>query len=217
MRTRQQLSKQTRKANKVVDPSRYPVELFYSEDDGGFIAIARDLPGCSAFGKTQGRAVASVGDAIKAWLQAANEAGNPIPEPTRHSDDSLPSGRLLLRIPRTLHASLIESAKKEGVSLNQHLVFLLSINAGALLLRDDRDIGVQGGSVATTLNTSAVINMQTGQTVRLATQDMNQRVFELTPTERWMVLGGGETIVRSRAQLNVRTLPSGQPILIEGE
>ena len=51
MRTRQQLSKQTRKANKVVDPSRYPVELFYSEDDGGFIAIARDLPGCSAFGR----------------------------------------------------------------------------------------------------------------------------------------------------------------------
>ena len=128
-----QQRKRLKTGNKVADVSRYPIEVFYSDEDGGFIAIAKDLPGCSAFGKTQAKAVAEIQDAIKAWQEAAKAAGNPVPEPSRHADDVLPSGKILLRVPRTLHASLIECAKKEAVSLNQYLVSVLSLSVGTTL------------------------------------------------------------------------------------
>ena len=42
------------------------------------------------------------------------------------SDDKVHSGRLLLRMPRTLHAELAGLAEKRGISLNQLIVGLLS-------------------------------------------------------------------------------------------
>jgi predicted RNase H-like HicB family nuclease len=62
---------------------RYPVQLFWSDEDGGFIAAAPDLPGCSAFGETQIEALREVQDAIDAWLEAMSAAGNPIPAPSQ--------------------------------------------------------------------------------------------------------------------------------------
>lgn len=112
-----------------IDPAKYPIEVHYSEEDGGFIALARDLPGCSAFGKTQAKAVAEMHHAIQAWQAAATAANNPVPEPSRLSEDILPGGRILLRLPRSLHALLIEGARSENVSLNQHVVSLLSAGA----------------------------------------------------------------------------------------
>jgi predicted RNase H-like HicB family nuclease len=100
----------------VNEAQRYPAQVFYSDDDEGFIAIATDLPGCSAFGETQEEAVAELRDAIEAWQIAALKAGNPIPEPSKPQVDDLPSGKILLRLPRTLHAQLIERAKYENVS-----------------------------------------------------------------------------------------------------
>jgi predicted RNase H-like HicB family nuclease len=35
----------------------YAIEIFYSEEDEGFIAVVPELPGCSAFGETEERAV----------------------------------------------------------------------------------------------------------------------------------------------------------------
>jgi predicted RNase H-like HicB family nuclease len=61
----------------------YAAHVFWSEPDQGFIAIAPDLPGCSAFGETRQEAVAELQDAISAWIEAASAAGNPIPEPSR--------------------------------------------------------------------------------------------------------------------------------------
>jgi predicted RNase H-like HicB family nuclease len=110
----------------VNQSAQYPIEVHYSAEDDGFIALARDLPGCSAFGTTQAEAIAEIQDAIQAWQEAAQAAGNPVPEPSRLSQDELPSGRVLLRLPRSLHATLIQAAKNDGVSLNQHMVSLLS-------------------------------------------------------------------------------------------
>jgi antitoxin HicB len=58
---------------------RYRLETFWSEEDKGFIAEARDLPGCSAWGATQGDAVREAGQAVIAWLEAARAAGREIP------------------------------------------------------------------------------------------------------------------------------------------
>ena len=58
---------------------QYPVMIFWSEEDRGYIAFAPDLPGCSAFGKTQTEAVIELQDAMGAWLDAMAAAGNTIP------------------------------------------------------------------------------------------------------------------------------------------
>jgi predicted RNase H-like HicB family nuclease len=63
----------------VTNANRYPAQVSWSNEDGGFIAIAPDLPGCSAFGETQQEALAELQDAIAAWIEAAQSAGNPIP------------------------------------------------------------------------------------------------------------------------------------------
>ena len=61
----------------------YHINLFYSEEDGGYIADIPDLEACSAFGATAEEALAEVQRAKTAWLSAAREAGKPLPEP-RH-------------------------------------------------------------------------------------------------------------------------------------
>jgi predicted RNase H-like HicB family nuclease len=104
----------------------YPVSVFWSEEDGGFIALAPDLPGCSAFGETQQDALRELDQAIAAWIDAAQKAGNPIPRPSDPSAELGVSGKYPLRMPKSLHWTLIQGAKREGVSLNQHLVFLLT-------------------------------------------------------------------------------------------
>lgn len=57
------------------------VEVFWSDEDEGFIGIAPDLPGCSAFGETAAEAVRELEDAQTAWLQACHASGDPIQEP----------------------------------------------------------------------------------------------------------------------------------------
>ena len=59
----------------------YHINVFYSDEDGGYIAEIPDLDGCSAFGSTPEEAVAEVGRAKEAWLEAARRVGRPIPEP----------------------------------------------------------------------------------------------------------------------------------------
>ena len=59
----------------------YHVNLFYSSEDGGFIADVPDLRACSAFGATPEEALAEVEKAKTAWLAAARETGKPVPAP----------------------------------------------------------------------------------------------------------------------------------------
>jgi antitoxin HicB len=107
----------------VTNPDRYPTEVFWSDEDEGFIAIARDLPGCSAFGATREQACAELLPAIVAWIEAAQAAGNPVPHPSARPEYS---GKLLVRMPKSLHADLAHQAAIEAVSLNQYVVVLLA-------------------------------------------------------------------------------------------
>jgi len=61
--------------------SDYHINVFYSEEDGGYIADIPDLQACSAFGASPEEALAELRKAKEAWLTAAREAGKPIPEP----------------------------------------------------------------------------------------------------------------------------------------
>jgi predicted RNase H-like HicB family nuclease len=59
----------------------YHINIFYSEEDGGYIADIPDLEVCSAFGKTPNEALEQVEIAKQAWLEAATKERKPIPEP----------------------------------------------------------------------------------------------------------------------------------------
>jgi len=59
----------------------YHINIFYSDEDGGYIADIPDLNACSAFGATPEEALREVELAKAAWIEAAREAGKPVPEP----------------------------------------------------------------------------------------------------------------------------------------
>ena len=95
------------------------------KDEGGFVVSYPDLPGCITCGETVEKAVANALDAKREWMEAALEEGIKINEP-----DSLEnySGQFKLRLPRSLHRILAEQSKREGISMNQYCVYLLSRN-----------------------------------------------------------------------------------------
>lgn len=59
----------------------YFISIFYSEENGGYIADIPDLRYCSAFGDTPDEALREVQIAKQAWLEAAIASGKPVPEP----------------------------------------------------------------------------------------------------------------------------------------
>jgi predicted RNase H-like HicB family nuclease len=61
--------------------SDYHINIFYSEEDGGYIADIPDLESCSAFGQTPEAALGEVERAKAVWLEAAEREGKPIPAP----------------------------------------------------------------------------------------------------------------------------------------
>lgn len=61
--------------------SDYHINVFFSEEDGGYVADIPDLEACSAFGATPEEALSEVERAKYAWLATARETGKPVPEP----------------------------------------------------------------------------------------------------------------------------------------
>lgn len=108
---------------------KYPfkVETISQEEGGGFVITYPDLPGCMSDGETIEEALVNGEDASKAWIQTAYEKSIIVPEPNTVIDKF--SGRITLRTPKSLHKDLVEQAEKEGISLNQYIVYLLSKEA----------------------------------------------------------------------------------------
>jgi predicted RNase H-like HicB family nuclease len=113
-------------------PQKYPVEVFWSDDDEGFIAIAPDLPGASAWGANEGDALREIRVAIEGWIEVARNRGNPIPLPSDKSAPPEYSGRFVVKVPRFLHGQLVHRAEAEGCSLNQLVTTLLATCAGEI-------------------------------------------------------------------------------------
>ncbi|MFH1860213.1 MAG: type II toxin-antitoxin system HicB family antitoxin [bacterium] len=59
----------------------YHINVFYSEEDEGYIADIPDLKYCSAFGETSEEALQEVLKAKEAWLESASTNRKPIPMP----------------------------------------------------------------------------------------------------------------------------------------
>lgn len=101
----------------------YSVIVKWSEEDAAFVAVIPELNGISGIASERGEAVRIALEGAAMALEVLREDGALAPSP-----DLLPtfSGQLRLRLPVSLHRSLALEAEQEGVSLNTHLVSLLS-------------------------------------------------------------------------------------------
>ena len=63
--------------------NKYPIEIFWSDEDEGYIAITPDLPGCNAWGRTEEEAIKELHDAMSAWITACDKSSEPVPEPSK--------------------------------------------------------------------------------------------------------------------------------------
>lgn len=103
----------------------YKLEIIPDTEEGGYVARYPELPGCITCADTLEAVTLNAADAKKAWLEAAIEDGISINEPSTEADYS---GQFKLRLPKSLHKSLADQAKKEGISMNQYCLYLLLQN-----------------------------------------------------------------------------------------
>ncbi|PSR20645.1 MAG: toxin-antitoxin system HicB family antitoxin [Sulfobacillus acidophilus] len=101
----------------------YRIEL-YPDEDGGFVATIPDLPGCVTQAETKEAALTLIEDAKAAWISTAIEQAVTIPTPGAHAGSY--SGKLNVRLPKSLHRALAIRAEEEGVSLNHLIVYKLT-------------------------------------------------------------------------------------------
>lgn len=105
----------------------YKLEIMPDTEEGGYGARYPELPGCITCGETLELVTKNAEDAKKEWLLSAIEDGIEIPEPVT-DDENKYSGQFKLRIPKILHKTLADHAKREGISMNQYCMYLLSRN-----------------------------------------------------------------------------------------
>jgi len=106
-----------------------PYTVFLKRDEeGDYVARVQEIPGCSAHGKTEAEALANLKETEELWFTDCIERGDPVPEPA--PEESMPSGKWVQRVPRSLHKKLSALAEQEGVSLNQLVTSMLSEAAG---------------------------------------------------------------------------------------
>lgn len=113
------------------DPDTYTITIRKENIDGDIYFVGRvaEFPNISAFEDTFEDARSTVIDAINTLKLIADQDGVAIPEPMQSSEVEY-SGRVTLRLPKTLHARLDRLAKAEDVSLNQIMITGLATYVG---------------------------------------------------------------------------------------
>ena len=95
-----------------------------ADPDGGYVVVFPDLPGCMTQGDTLDEVRHMAEEARMLWIESEYDTDpDGIPMPSYPADCS---GKVSLRLPKSLHRSLAESAEAEGVSLNEYAAMLLA-------------------------------------------------------------------------------------------
>jgi predicted RNase H-like HicB family nuclease len=102
------------------------------EEDGTFRGEIIEFPGCIAVGDTAAEALANLEDVAESWLEATLARGQHVPEPIENQGFS---GKLVVRLPKTLHKKATYAAAREGVSLNQFIANSVAEQVGACSFR----------------------------------------------------------------------------------
>lgn len=110
----------------MIDASRYTISVRKATIDGetSYEARVRELPDVSAYADTFSEAYDQAIDAIETLAAVAERKGKPFPDP--YKEDESASGRVTLRLPKSVHARAVQQALDEAVSLNTYLVSIIS-------------------------------------------------------------------------------------------
>jgi antitoxin HicB len=104
----------------------YTIEFVYGETaDEGVVAQVAEWPGCMTAGATREETIAHLDNAMHDWAEARLRAKLDIPEPM-----ATYSGKVLLRMPRSVHRAAEQRARQEGTSLNAWLSTAISRELG---------------------------------------------------------------------------------------
>ena len=124
---------------------RYKVEIIKvsNDDGGGYLAVVPSLRGCMSDGETVEDALTNVSDAIKCWIETAEELGREIPKPDEYKSDDDFSGKLLLRVPKYIHKMITERALKENCSINQLIQSYISMGLGYEIGKNEISINLE--------------------------------------------------------------------------
>jgi antitoxin HicB len=144
-------------------------------------ASVEELPGCTGRGKTSDEALNSVREAMVEWIAVALKEGRDIPEPRSTSSHS---GRLLLRMPRTLHADLTRAAERESVSLNQ---FITDTLASAVAWRG-RSPSAPGGNSTGPIQTPGAESLTAEANPTRPTKRDNSRLVAIALAANFVVV-----------------------------
>ena len=107
----------------------YKIEIIEDKDEGGYALSCPELPGCITCAETLEQGIAMLEDAKKSWFTACIKDRIHISEPSNANDYS---GQFKLRIPKSLHKTLAERSRQEGISMNQYCLYLLSNGTNAI-------------------------------------------------------------------------------------
>jgi antitoxin HicB len=102
-------------------------------DGGGFMFTMPDIPGVMADGATEMQAIADGREAFIATVSAMADMEQEVPVPAFNAEDFTPasaSGKVLARLPRSMHPQLTARAKTEGVSLNSLVLAFIAEGLG---------------------------------------------------------------------------------------
>ncbi len=102
--------------------------LLIPNEEGGYTAEILEFPGCISEGRTADEAVQNLNEAAKSWVEASLEDGREIPSPASNYDHS---GKVGLRMPRSLHRHAAQMAERNSTSLNQYVVAAVAEQVGA--------------------------------------------------------------------------------------
>lgn len=113
-----------------IDPSQYSIQIRQIEVDGEMVFEARikELPDVVDYGESVQEAYDLATDTIIGTAEAFLKLGREFPLPAKEDNDY--SGRVTLRIPKTMHRHLAMSADSDGVSLNTYIIQALSYFIG---------------------------------------------------------------------------------------
>lgn len=101
--------------------------LVLPDEDGSYTAEIVEFPGCIASGSTTAEALANLEEVAADWIVAALEQGQSIPEPLESAGYS---GKLVVRMAKSLHQRAAFWAERDGVSLNQFIVNCIAEQVG---------------------------------------------------------------------------------------
>ncbi len=113
---------------------KYPFELskLSEEDGGGYLISYTDFNECISDGETIEEAIENGLDALNGLIETLKELNKPIPQPNSKKINTA-SGKFLIRLPKSLHASLLNQAKLDNISMNTLAVALIAEGLGKKL------------------------------------------------------------------------------------